>query len=95
VGALDLVELERAGDSLQHVFGDAAHAAALQLDVILDADAGEESYLFTAKPGHAAPAAVGGKAGLLGRDPRPPRGQELADLVAGAHGVHVRSLPHL
>jgi hypothetical protein len=71
VRALGVVELERAGQRLEHVLGDAAHVAALEPRVVRDADAGEYRDLLAPQPGDAA-AAVGRQPDLLRRDPRPP-----------------------
>ena len=86
VRTLGLVELQRPGERLEHALGDAGRVAALEAGVVVDADAGEDRDLFAAQAGDAAPAtAVRGQAGLLGRDPGSPGGQELADLVLGVH----------
>ena len=74
MGPLDVVELQGPHDRLEHVLGDAAHFASLQLRVVLDADSGELRHLLAPQPRHAATAAVGAQARLLGRDPGPPRG---------------------
>ena len=84
VGALGLVELQRAGQPFEHELGDAADVAALQALVVLDADTGQRGDLLAAQARHA-PLAVGRQAGLLGRDLRPPRGQELGDVAVVIH----------
>ena len=53
VGALGVVELQRAGERLQHALGDAACVAALEPGVVVDADAGEQRDLLAAEPGNA------------------------------------------
>ena len=53
VRALGLVELQRAGERLEHALGDAAHVAALEARVVRDADAGEHRDLLAAQPRHA------------------------------------------
>jgi hypothetical protein len=95
VRPLDLVELEGAGDPLEHIFGDAPDLAAFELRVVLDADVGEERHLLASQPGDPSPATVGVEPGPLGSDPGPPRGQELADLVPAAHAVHRRTITGL
>src|SRR5215218_67515 len=84
MGALGVVQLEGAGERLQHQIGDAAEVAALQALVVIDADASERCDLFTAQAGHA-PLAVGRQTCLLGRDPRSPRTQELCDVARAVH----------
>ena len=49
MGALRLVELQRAGERLEHAVGDAGGVAALQPPVVLDADAGQRSDLLAAQ----------------------------------------------
>jgi hypothetical protein len=86
VGALGLVELERASECVQDELGDAGDVAALQPPVVLDAHPGQRGDLLAAQPGHAA-LAIARQAGLVGRDPGPARGQELGDVVGGVHGL--------
>jgi hypothetical protein len=87
VGALGLVELERAAHEVQHVVGDAARIAALESRVVLDADARQEGDLLASQAGHAPVAAERGQAGALRGDLRPAGRQELADLVGVAHAT--------
>src|SRR5207237_2398551 len=91
MGPFHLVELEGAGDRLEDVVGDASDGAAFELDVVLDADPGEQCHLLAAQARDAAAATVGPQTRLLGSDSGPPRGQEGADLVPSGHGVHGRS----
>jgi hypothetical protein len=86
VRALGVVELERPGQRLEHQLGDAADLAALQAPVVVDAHAGQRRDLLAAQAGDPSPA-VGRQAGLLGRDLRPPGGEELGDVVGGVHGL--------
>ena len=79
VGALGVVELQRPGQCLQHALGGAAHVAAFQARVVLDAHAGQDGDLFAAQSGNAT-STVGRQPGLLGRDPGAAGGQELTDL---------------
>ena len=72
VHPVGLVELQRSGDPVEDVLGDAPHVAAFQSHVVLGADAGEHGDLLAAKPLDPPVAAVGGQAGLLRGDPRPP-----------------------
>ena len=72
--------------AFEHELGDAADVAALQALVVLDAHAGQRGDLLAAQARHA-PLAVGGQAGLLRRDLRPARGEELGDVVGGVHGA--------
>ena len=85
---LGLVELEGAGDGVEHAVGGALDVAALELGVIVDADAREVGDLLAPQAGHAT-GRVGGDSepGPLGRDLRPARHQELAHLVAAIHGT--------
>src|SRR6185437_13270906 len=84
------VEVEGAGDAVEHLVGDAADVAAFEPGVVLDRDAGQLRHLVPAQSGHPAPAAVAGQAGLLGGDLGTPGGQELPDLAADVlHAGHV------
>ena len=84
VGALGVVELERAGQGLQHALRDAAHVAAFEAGVVRNAHAGQDGDLLAAESGHAT-RAVGAQPRLLRRDPRAAGGQELADLLLRVH----------
>ena len=64
VRALGVVELQRAGERVEHAVGDAAHVAALQARVVRDADARQHGDLLAAQAGHAA-RPVGRQPGLL------------------------------
>lgn len=50
--------MERAGESVEHAVGDAAHVPALEARVVLDADPRKQCHLFAAQPGDAAVLAV-------------------------------------
>ena len=105
MGPLGLVELQGVGDAVDDALGDAGGVAALEPDVVLRRDAGEQGDLLAAQARDAsAVAAVGGQPRLLGGDPGPAGGQELPDLcphgvarisgsVAGCHVPTVRALP--
>jgi hypothetical protein len=84
VGALGVVELQRAGERLEHALGDSPDVAALEAGVVRDAHAGEDGDLLAAQSGNAA-RAVGGQPDLVWGDPGPSGGQELADLGLGVH----------
>ena len=49
VGPFDLVELQGTGDGVEDVLGDAADVAALEPDVVLGADPGEQRHLLAAQ----------------------------------------------
>ena len=68
VGALSLVELQRVGDRLQDAVGDTAQVSPLELDVVVDADPGEQRHLFSVQPGDPAATPPYGQTGLLGGD---------------------------
>ena len=88
--ALNLVEVQGAGDAVEYLVGDTADVAAFEPGVVLDRDTGQLCYLVAAQPGHPAPTAVAGQAGLLGGDLGAPGGQELPDLAADVlHAGHV------
>jgi hypothetical protein len=92
VPTFGLVQLQRPGKGVQHALRDPAQVAPLQAGVVVDTYPGQQGDLLPAQARHAAVAAVGGQAGLLGGDPGPPGGQELADLVAVVHGHDARSV---
>ena len=87
--ALGVVELERAGQCLQHALRGAAHVAAFQARVVLDAHAGQYGDLLAAQAGDPA-GAVGRQPRLFGRDPAAAGGQELADLGLRLHASQPR-----
>src|SRR4051795_1900925 len=89
VGALGVIELERAGQRVQHALGGAAHVSALQAGVVRDAHAGQDGDLPAAQSGNAA-TAVRRQPHLLGGDPGAAGGEELADLLLGVHGIQRR-----
>ena len=73
VRRLGLVELQGAGERVEHAVGDAGQIAPLESRVVVDADAGEQRHLFSAEPRNAAVATVCGQAGLVGGDAVAPR----------------------
>ena len=91
--ALRLVELERAGERLQHVLRHTARVAPLEPGVVVDADAGEQRDLLAAQPGTRRLPPYHGQPGPLRSDPRTPRGQELTDLVSRVHRREGNPLP--
>ena len=81
---LSRVEVERSGDAVDDALGDAGGVTALEADVVLRRDAGQQRHLLTTQTGDApAVPAVRRESRLRRCDPSPPRGEELADL--GAH----------
>ena len=92
--ALGIVELERPGQRFEHELRDAADLAALQAPVVVGADAGQRRDLLATQAGHPPPA-VARQAGLLGRDPRPARGEELGDVVGGVHAATTVDRPRV
>src|SRR5690242_6927409 len=95
VQPLGLVELERAGDGLQHGVGDAGQVALFQARVVVGADTGEHGDFLAAQPGNAPVAAVEGQPGLLRGDPGAAGDKEVPHIgpVAAAHVVHATSAP--
>ena len=94
VCALSVVELQRPRERLEHGVGHPGSVAAFEAGVVVDADAGQQRHFFPPETWDAARAgAVGAETSLLGRNPRPPGGQELADLVARVHDVESSPLP--
>ncbi len=89
VHPLDLVELQRHGDAVEDVVGDAAEVPPFEPDVVLVADPGEQRHFLAAQPGNPPIAAIDGKPRLLRCDPPTPGRQELADVVPGVHLMHV------
>src|SRR5207253_10688809 len=93
VRPLDVIELQRLADGVKDVLGDALYPAALELDVVLDADPGEHGHLIAPEPGHPTAAAISREPCPLRRDARPAGGQKLADLARG-HTSSVRAAVH-
>ena len=85
VRALGVVELQRSRQRFQHELGDPADLAALQAPVVVRAHPGQRRDLLAPQARHP-PLAVARQADLLGRDLRPPAGEELGDVVGGVHG---------
>jgi hypothetical protein len=85
VRAFGVVELQGAGDRVEHAGRHSGQGAAFELRVVLDAHAGQYGDLGAAQAGDAAVGA-GGQARLLGCDLGAPRDEELADLGAIVHG---------
>ena len=78
-----VVELQSVRHAIDDALGDTSGGASLEADVVLDRDPGEERcFLAPQARDPPAPAAVDGQPGLLGGDPCPASGQELADLGA-------------
>jgi hypothetical protein len=90
--ALGLVELQRTRKRLQHAFRDPSRVAALEADVVVDTDPGEERDFFPAKSGNAPVVAIPGQTRLPWRDPGTPGGQELAYLVSSVQTARVAPL---
>jgi len=84
VGALGLVELQGAGERLDHAVGDAVHVPPLDAGVVGSADAGQDGDLLPAQARDAT-GAVGGQPRLLRGDLRAAGGQELSDLASRFH----------
>ncbi len=84
-----LVELQRAGEGLQHVVGDATEIAALEAGVVVDAHPGEQRDLLPTQPGHPPVAAERGQAGLPGviRERREARNSRISVLWSMASKV--------
>jgi len=105
VRLLSRVEVERSGDAVDDALGDAGGVTALEADVVLRRDAGQQRHLLTTKTRDTSTLpAVRRKPGLRGRDPRTPGREELTDLcthlvtgvsgsVTSCHGASVRALP--
>jgi hypothetical protein len=85
VGLFGGVELQRAGDGLQDAVGGVAERAALQPDVVVDAQPGQGGDLLAAQPRHPPLAPGHRQPDRLGADPRPAGGQKLRDLGPLVH----------
>ena len=94
MGPLGLVQLQRVGDAVQDRIRRAGQVAALHPHVVVDADPGQQRDLLATQPLHpAVAAAVRRQAGLVRRQPGPPRDQEVADLRPLVGGSAGRSCP--
>ena len=80
VGALGVVELQRARQRVEDAGGGAGDLAALEAGVVLDAQPGQRGDLAAAQARHAA-AAGGREAGLVRGDAGAASGEELAHLL--------------
>ena len=91
VRALGVVQLQGAGDSVQDGGGGSGDRAALELGVVLHADAGEGRHLSAAQPRDPSVGASD-DAGRLGSDLGASRHEELAHVGSVVHDVDGRSL---
>ena len=88
MGALGVVQVQRAGERVEDRGGHPGDRAALELGVVLDADPGQGGDLGAAQPRDPALADVG-QAGVGGGDLRASGDEELADLGSVVHGSTV------
>ena len=93
VGVFGFVELQGAGDGVEHAVGDSGQVAAFQLGVVVGADSGEHGDFFAAQSRDTA-AAIGGQPDLLRGDPGASGGQELPYLALAVHTARLRSPAH-
>jgi hypothetical protein len=84
------VEVQGPGEGVQDAVGDAGEVAALELGVVLDADAREVGDLAAAQARYPPVAVVARKAGLLRCDLGAAGGEEGFDLVAVVHAFQAR-----
>ncbi len=91
--ALRVIQLQRPRHGVQHALRCTREVPALEARVVVDADTSQQSDLLAAQSRDAAIAPVYGQPGALRRDPRAPRGQKVADVLAVVHGLQVRSVP--
>lgn len=84
MGALGVVQLQRAGDGLEDGGGGTGQVAPFEFRVVLDAHVGQCGDLTPAQSGHA-PSRFGRQVDLLRGYLRSPRGEELADLLTVVH----------
>jgi hypothetical protein len=87
VGPFGVVELQGAGDGVEHGCADPGQGAALELGVVLDADAGQGGDLAAAQSGHASGADVR-EPDVDGCQLGAPGGEELAHLGPVVHVSH-------
>ena len=85
VGSLGVVELEGAADGVENIVRDPASVTAFEPRVVLDADPRHERHLLAPQAAHPAVTAECWQTRALGRDLGSAGGQELANLVGGAH----------
>jgi hypothetical protein len=84
VRALGVVQPQRSGDRVEDALRCPGELAALQAGVVRNAHAGEDRDLLAAQP-RDAPGPIVREPDIGGLEPRPPGGEELADLVARVH----------
>lgn len=82
MGPLRLVQMQRPGHGLQHVFGRAGKIPTLETGVILDAHSGQRRNLPAPEPGNPPGTAVGGQSCRFRADLCLPGGQKGPDLTA-------------
>ena len=86
VGAFGVVELESAGERVQHAGRDTGEGAAFEFGVVLHAHAGQAGDLAAPQPGNPA-VPDGGQAGPLGADLGAAGGEELAHFDSVVHDI--------
>ena len=92
VSALRLVQLQCAGEGVEHALGDAAEVAPLESGVVLDTHAGEVGHLTAAQALHAPVAAVVLQPGPLRGQLGPPGAEKGVDLIAVVHRSKARAV---
>jgi len=89
VGPFRFVEAQGPAQRIKDAVGDAGEVSSLQTGVVVGADAREHGHFFAPQAGNSSPP-VGGHARLLGCDPGPSGGQELANLGPAVHTARLR-----
>ena len=85
VRVFGVVELQAAGECVEHALRDPAEVAPLHLGVVVHADTGEHRCLFAAQAGNASGVAKDRQASLLWGDLRAAGRQKLTDLASRVH----------
>ena len=89
--ALGLVELQGAGNGLEHRIRRPREVAAFEPGVVVHAHPGQQGNLFPPQPQHATTAAVGRQPDLLRAEPGPTAAQQTLHLLAVIHDHDARA----
>ena len=93
MGVFGFIEVQGAGDGVEHAVGDPGQVAAFELRVVVGADSGQDGDFFAAQTGDPA-TAIGGQSDLLWGDSGAPGGEELPYLALAVHPARLRPPAH-
>ena len=93
MGVFGFIEVQGAGDGVEHAVADPGQVAAFELRVVVGADSGQDGDFFAAQTGDPA-TTIGGQSDLLWGDSGAPCGEELPYLALAVHPMRLRPPAH-